>query len=186
MGRNTLKCLNSLYKIMNKGGRAPFFSSSSLSLSFFLSFSLVCRVPPSFFSFLFYSIAPSLHGSVWVSSNGPGCVLGLAYYFFGTTLCLSFFLFLTLIVLFSCWISPTIVYWKLWKIMAALCGWIWDAMVLPFLFWAWLRFWKLEFVFFFFWSKSTKSFALCVSVDVGKFGVSFGGDDDVWQKWGWI
>ena len=68
-----------------RGARAPFFSSSSLSLSFFLSFSLVCRVPPSFFSFLFYSIAPSLHGPVWVSSNGPvwaWLCIGLSLLFF--------------------------------------------------------------------------------------------------------
>ena len=63
---------------MNQGARAPF----SLFLSFF---PLVCRPlnSPSFF--LFYSMAHSLHGPIWASSNRPRwayCV-GLSPLFFG-------------------------------------------------------------------------------------------------------
>jgi hypothetical protein len=67
---------------MNKGGPEPPFSSF-----FFLSSPCVCRPPPFSPFFFFYSIALSLHGPIWASSNGPvwAWCIGLSLLFFGIT-----------------------------------------------------------------------------------------------------
>ena len=69
---------------MNKEGRSP----HSLFPLLFLFSVRVCRPLPFFSFFFFYSIALSLHGPLWASSNGPlwAWCIGLSLLFFGITI----------------------------------------------------------------------------------------------------
>ena len=68
---------------MNKEGQSPY----SLLPLLFLFFVRVYRPPPFFSFFFFYSIALSLHGPLWASSNGPlwAWCIGRSLLFFGIT-----------------------------------------------------------------------------------------------------